>query len=79
MKRLKLHRNAALIEAADPLVLTEITSDPALQPFLGEKLSDTCVVVQPQAAPEVVQRLRALGHMPCVDEPEGRVGETDSQ
>jgi hypothetical protein len=41
---------------------------------LGERLSDTCVAVQPQAAPEVVQRLRALGHMPRVIEPEGRDG-----
>lgn len=62
----KLHKGVALIEVSDPLMLREIESDAALQAFLGERLSDRCIVVQPQAVSEVVRRLRALGHMPRV-------------
>lgn len=62
----KLHRGLALIEVDDPLILTEIESDAALQPILGDRLSDRCVVVQAQAVDEAVRRLQALGHMPSV-------------
>jgi len=68
MGKRKLHRGIAIIEVSDPYVLTEIESDEALQTFLGERLSDCCVAVQPQAVPEVVKRLQALGHMPRVVE-----------
>ena len=43
-----------------------IESDAALQPILGDRLSDRCVVVQAQAVDEAVRRLQALGHMPSV-------------
>jgi hypothetical protein len=62
----KLHSGVALIEVNEPLLLTEIESDPTLQPFLGQRLSDRCVAVQPDAVPHVVRRLQALGHMPRV-------------
>jgi hypothetical protein len=68
VKRRKLHRGAALIEVRDPMVLTEIESDSALQPFLGERLSDTCVAVQPQAVPDILRRMQSLGHLPMVVE-----------
>ena len=67
-KKRKLHRGIALIEVNDPLVLTEIESDTALSAFLGERLSECCIAVQPQAIPEIVGRLKALGHMPRVVE-----------
>ena len=66
MKGPKLHDGVALIEVADPLVLTEIESDAILQPFLGERLSDSCIAVQPQAVPDIVRRLQSLGHLPRV-------------
>jgi hypothetical protein len=62
----KVHRGVALIEVLDPLVLTEIESDPNLRMFLGDRLSDRCIAVQPQAVEEVVTRLKALGHMPKI-------------
>ncbi|GMV93232.1 MAG: hypothetical protein AMXMBFR82_30100 [Candidatus Hydrogenedentota bacterium] len=62
----KLHDGVALIEVTDPLVLTEIENDAVVQPFLGERLSPTCVAVQPQAVPDVVRRLQSLGHLPRV-------------
>lgn len=66
MRRRKLHRDIAIIEVSDPLLITEIASDGFLQAFLGERLSDTCIAVQAQAVAEVVQRLQSLGHMPRV-------------
>ena len=68
MGKRKLHHGVAIIEVNDPLVLTEIESDNALSAFLGDRLSDCCIAVQPQAVPEVVKRLQALGHMPRVVE-----------
>jgi len=68
MGKRKLHHGVAIIEVNDPLVLTEIESDNALSAFLGERLSDCCIAVQPQAVPEIVKRLQALGHMPRVVE-----------
>ncbi|MBI5094739.1 MAG: hypothetical protein HZB26_20170 [Candidatus Hydrogenedentes bacterium] len=66
MSVVKVHDGVALIEVNDPLVLTEIESDAALQPFLGERLSDQRIAVQPQALPEVLKRLQSLGHLPQV-------------
>jgi hypothetical protein len=66
MSEPKLHDGVALIEVADPFVLTEIESDVLLQPFLGERLSESCIAVQPQAVPDVVRRLQSLGHLPRV-------------
>ena len=66
MELTKLHDGVALIEVNDPLVLTEIESDPALQPFLGMRLSERWIAVQPQALPEVIRRLQSLGHLPRV-------------
>jgi hypothetical protein len=66
MDGLKLHQGVALIEVLDPLVLTEIENDAHLRMFLGDRLSDCCVAVQPQAIDEVVSRLKALGHIPKV-------------
>lgn len=66
MTRYKLHEGVAVIEVTDPLLLTEIESDPGLQPFLGDRLSETCIAVQPQAIQEVTRRLQSLGHMPRV-------------
>lgn len=66
MKTLKLHSGVALIEVKDPLLLTEIESDTSIQPFLGRRLSDRCIAVQPDAVSQVVRRLQALGHMPRV-------------
>ncbi|GMW00965.1 MAG: hypothetical protein AMXMBFR84_21020 [Candidatus Hydrogenedentota bacterium] len=66
MQQTKLHTGLALIEVHDPLILTEIESDKALQNWLGDRLSDRCIAVQPQAVAEVVRRLKALGHMPRV-------------
>jgi hypothetical protein len=64
----KLHSGVALIEVSDPLVLTEIESDTSLQPYLGQRLSERCVAVQPEAIPQIVRRLQGLGHMPRVIE-----------
>ena len=68
MNDLKLHDGIAIIEVTDPLILTEIESDAGLQPFLGDRLSETCIAVQPQAIQEVTRRLQSLGHMPRVRE-----------
>lgn len=66
MSLYKLHNGVALIEVRDSLLLTEIESDPTLQPFLGQRLSDRCIAVQPESVPHVVRRLQVLGHMPRV-------------
>ncbi len=50
----------------DPLLLEEIERDPVLKAFLGERLSERCIAVQPQAVEDVVKRLQTLGHMPRV-------------
>ena len=68
MNQVKLHDGIAIIEVTDPLILTEIESDAGLQPFLGDRLSDSCITVQPQAIQEVTRRLQSLGHMPRVRE-----------
>jgi len=68
MHQSKLHSGVALIEVSDPLILTEIESDSALQPFLGARLSDNCIAVEPQSIHDVVRRLQALGHLPRVHE-----------
>lgn len=62
----KLHSGVALIEVSDPLVLTEIENDSSLLPFLGQRLSERCVAVQPEAVQQVVRRLQSLGHLPRV-------------
>jgi hypothetical protein len=64
----KVHKGIALLEVQDPLVLEEIERDATLKTFLGERLSDRCIAVQPQAVEDVVQRLQALGHMPNIIE-----------
>ncbi|MCP4644128.1 MAG: hypothetical protein GY851_27035, partial [bacterium] len=51
-----------------PMLLAEIENDPTLRAFVGDRLSDGCIAVQPQAVPEVVARLKALGHLPRVAE-----------
>ena len=66
MRDVKLHSGLAIIEVSDPLLLTVIESDPALQRLVGERLSDRCLAMQPQAVAEVVARLKAMGHMPRV-------------
>ncbi|NUM56073.1 MAG: hypothetical protein HUU46_20730 [Candidatus Hydrogenedentes bacterium] len=66
MKQLKVHDGVAVVEVTDPLLLTEMESDMALRPFLGQRISDTCIVVQPQAIQEVTRRLQSLGHLPRV-------------
>jgi len=66
MTQLKLHDGIAIIEVTDSLILTEMESDAGLRPFLGERLSDTCISVQPQAIQEVTKRLQSLGHLPRV-------------
>ena len=68
MDNAKLHSGIALIEVTDPLLLTEIESDPALRMYLGDRLTDCCVAVQPQAVQDVVSRLQSLGHMPKIVE-----------
>lgn len=64
--RTKVHKGIALLEVQDPLILEEIERDPALKAFLGERLSERCIAVQPHAVEDVVKRLQALGHMPRV-------------
>lgn len=64
MRGTKLHRGVALIEVREPHLLAEIESDPVLSPFLGDRISSCCIAVQPQAVPEVLRRLRSLGHLP---------------
>ncbi|GMU93638.1 MAG: hypothetical protein AMXMBFR4_26960 [Candidatus Hydrogenedentota bacterium] len=68
MKPVKLHDGIAIIEVSDPILLTEIESDSTLLPYLGERLSECCIAVQPQAVQDVVRRLQTLGHMPKVCE-----------
>ena len=68
MENLKLHTGVALIEVTDPLLLEEMQNDAVLEPYLGDRLSDTCIVVQAQGVTEVVKRLQSLGHMPRVIE-----------
>ncbi|MBI4560302.1 MAG: hypothetical protein HY706_22160 [Candidatus Hydrogenedentes bacterium] len=63
---MKLHSGVALIEVAEPWLLTEIENDAELEPFLGLRLSDRCIAIQAQAIPDVTRRLQALGHMPKV-------------
>jgi hypothetical protein len=63
-----LHRGTGLIEVSDPLLLAEIENDDALKPFLGDRLTERCIAVQPQAVMDVVRRLRHMGHMPRVIE-----------
>ncbi|MBX7257451.1 MAG: hypothetical protein K1Y02_13895 [Candidatus Hydrogenedentes bacterium] len=64
----KLHAGLAIIEVTDSMLLTEMENDPQIEKYLGERLSDLCVAVQPQAVPEVVRRLQSLGHLPRVRE-----------
>jgi len=66
MVKRKAHMGVALIEVSDPFLLTEIENDATLRAFVGERISDRCVAVQPQAVEDVVRRLQALGHMPRV-------------
>ena len=66
MDEAKLHHGVALIEVSDPLLLTEIESDSILKRFIGERLSEHCIAVRPEACAEVIHRLQALGHMPSV-------------
>ena len=66
MEQLKLHDGIAIIEVNDPLILTEIESDAGLRPFLGDRLSDRCISVQPHAIQEITRRLQSLGHLPRV-------------
>jgi len=65
---LKLHSGIALIEVNDPLLLAEIENDGTLRAYVGDRLSDRCIAVQPQAVSDVVRRLQSLGHMPRVIE-----------
>lgn len=66
MIQYKLHEGVALIEVADAMALTEIENDAVLRPYLGDRLTDCVIAVQPQALSEIVARLRSLGHMPRV-------------
>ncbi len=68
MKRRKLHSGVALVHVNDPMVLAEIESDASLQPYLGQRLSDTCVAVEPHAVPDISRRLQSLGQLPRVVE-----------
>jgi hypothetical protein len=69
MKKTKVHRGVGVVYVTDPMLLTEMENDSALQPFLGERLGELSIAVQSQAIPDVVRRLRAMGHMPRVLEP----------
>ena len=67
--RVKLHRGVAVIEVDDPLLLTEIENDAMLQPILGDRLSDRCIVVQAQSINDAVRRLQASNGSQAANSP----------
>jgi hypothetical protein len=63
-RRLELHREAAVVEVADPAQLVELASNPKLRRYLVARLSDTVALVDPGQAEALARALLAEGHTP---------------
>ena len=64
----ELHRNAAILELAEPAQLVELAANPKIRPYLLARLSDTVALVDPGHADDLSAALLAAGHTPkCVE------------
>lgn len=61
-----LHLNAALLQCAEPALLTELMRRSSLEKFVVKKLSETVVLVEPQKVEEIRQELTKKGYMPSL-------------
>lgn len=59
-----VHTNLALLEVADPHVLTALRADRHLGPLLLTQLSDCVAVVRADMAESLVRALRRAGYTP---------------
>jgi len=64
-----LHRNLALLEVNDPLVLDQLFADRKLSEYLLVRLSDRVVIVDSEKIEALYTRLRKLGHLPKMVSP----------
>jgi len=56
--------DAAVVEVQDVAQLLELSRDPRIGRYLLARLSDTVALIDPGAAEELIQALRAAGHTP---------------
>lgn len=62
----KLHRNVTLIRASEPLVAEELMARKSLARLVLARLSDTVLLVKPDAADAAVAELRKMGQTPKI-------------
>jgi len=64
-----LHRDLAVVEAADATDLSSILAEPRIAKHVIARIGSTAAAVLPAAAPRLVSALRQAGHTPTVHEP----------
>jgi len=63
----KVHRRVCLIRAADRLVAEELMARKNLARLIVGRLSETALLVRPDAEAEVLDELRRIGQTPRVE------------
>ncbi len=59
-----LHRNLAIIEVADAVLMDELLLDQQVSALVLTRLSGTVAVIDPSRYGALITRLRKLGHLP---------------
>ena len=62
----ELHLGAAILEVAEPALLTELAADSRIRRYLLGRLSDTVALVDPGQARDIESALLDAGHTPKV-------------
>jgi hypothetical protein len=62
----KLHRHVSLIQTADALLAEELLARKNLARLVVGRLSETALLVRPEAEESVIEELRRMGHTPRV-------------
>jgi hypothetical protein len=66
-----IHENVVLIECEDDLAMEELAGAVELEPCIVRRLSPRAVIVDPEAADGLIQRMRRKGYTPRIVEGEG--------
>lgn len=63
-RRAELHKNAAVLEVADAVQMTELAANPKIRRYLLGRLSDTVALIDPGTVEALAKALLAAGHTP---------------
>jgi hypothetical protein len=62
----KLHKNVALVRTTEAVLAQELMARKTLARWVLGRLSDTVLLVKPEACDAVIEELRRMGHTPRV-------------